>query len=323
MSLTSQLVTPIGVDIAKAKFDAAALVDGKYKTKVFSNTPAGFEAFLTWLHPFAPVHVCLEATGRYGEALATYLVEQGITVSVVNPAQIHAFGKAELSRTKTDKSDAKLIARFCHLHQPPAWQPLPPAVRELQALVRRLDDLLEIRQMEHNRQDGADATVQPSITRLLALLDTEIEQTRASIHDHLNQDPDLRERRDLLDTIPGLGEATIAVVLACLGDIHRFDNAKGVAAFAGLSPAERQSGKYKGQTRLSKTGDALLRKALYFPAVVAGQHNPVVRAFCERLKAKGKPGKVIVCAAMRKLLTLIYGVLKSGCPFDPKWALAN
>ena len=323
MSLTSQLVTPLGVDIAKAKFDAATLVDGKYKTKVFPNTPAGFAAFLTWLHPFAPVHVCMEATGRYGEALATALVDAGITVSVVNPAQIHAFGKAELKRTKTDKTDAKLIARFCQLQQPPAWQPLPPAVRQLQALVRRLDDLMAMRQMEHNRQDGVDATVQPSITRLLALLDAEIEQTRAAIHDHLDQDPDLRQHRDLLDTIPGLGETTIAVLLACLGDIQRFDSAKAVAAFAGLSPAERQSGKYKGQTRLSKLGDALLRKALYFPAIVAGQHNPLLRAFCERLKAKGKPGKVIVCAAMRKLLTLAYGVLKSGCPFDPKWALAN
>ena len=256
MSLTSQSVTPIGVDIAKAKFDAAALVDGKYKTKVFPNTAAGFEAFLTWLHPFAPVHVCLEAMGRYGETLATYLVEQGITVSVVNPAQIHAFGKAELSRTQTDKSDTKLIARCCHRPQPPAWQPLPPAVRELQARVRRLDDLLEMRQMEHHRQDGADATVQPSIPWRLALLDTEIEPTRTAIHDPLEQDSDLRQRRDWLDTIPGLGEATLAVVLACRGDIHRFDNAKGVAAFAGLSPAERQSGKYQGQTRLSKTGDA-------------------------------------------------------------------
>ena len=323
MLTASSTLTPIGVDIAKAKFDAAAWINGKYKTKVFPNTPAGFDAFLTWLQPFAPVHVCLEATGRYGEALATFLVEQGVLVSVVNPAQIQAFGKAELNRTKTDKSDAKLIARFCQLHQPAAWQPLPPAVRQLQALVRRLDDLMAMRQMERNRQDGADATVPPSLSRVLALLDAEIEQTRAAIHGHFEQHPGLRAQRDLLDSIPGLGKTTSAVLLACLGDIHRFDNAKQVAAFAGLSPAERQSGKYRGQTRLSKTGDALLRKALYLPAVVAGQHNPVVRAFCQRLKAKGKAGKVIVGAAMRKLLTLAYGVLKSGQPFDPKWALAN
>jgi len=323
MSTPSSTVTPLGVDIAKAKFDAAAWIDGKYKTKVFPNTPTGFEAFLTWLRPFAPVHVCLEATGRYGEALATFLVEQGITVSVINPAQIHAFGKAELQRTKTEKADAKLIARFCQRQQPPAWQPLPPAVRQLQALVRRLDDLTAMRQMEHNRQDGADPTVQASLTRVLALLDAEIEQTRAAIRDHFAQHSGLRKQRELLDTIPGLGATTSAVLLACLGDIQRFDNAKQVAAFAGLSPAERQSGKYKGQTRLSKLGDGLLRKALYFPAVVASRYHPLLQAFCERLKAKGKPGKVIVCAVMRKLLTLAYGVLKSGCPFDPKWTLAN
>lgn len=323
MAISSPTVTPIGVDIAKAKFDAAALVGGKYKTKVFPNTPAGFEAFFTWLRPFAPGHVCLEATGHYGEALATALVAAGVTVSVVNPAQIHAFGKAELQRTKTDKTDAKLITRFCQLQQPPAWQPLPLAVRQLQALVRRLDDLMARRQMERNRQDGAAALVQPSLTRVLALLDAEIEQPRAAIHDHFAQTSGLQKQRELLDTIPGLGETPIAVLLACLGDIHRFDTAKQVAAFAGLSPAERQSGKYKGQPRLSKLGHALLRKALYFPAVVAAQHNPLLRAFCARRKAKGKPGKGIVCAAMRKLLTLAYGVLKSGCPFDPKWTLAN
>ena len=124
MSLTLSSATPIGVDIAKAKFDAA-LVEGKYKTKVFPNRPAGFEAFLIWLHPFAPVHVCLEATGRYGDAIALYLVESGITVSVVNPAQIQAFGKAELSRTKTDKSDAKLLATVTTLG-PAASGPGPP-----------------------------------------------------------------------------------------------------------------------------------------------------------------------------------------------------
>src|SRR5512139_2203983 len=200
MSLTSPALTPIGVDIAKAKFDAAALVAGKYKTKLFPNTPAGFEGFLTWVHSFTPVQVCLEATGHYGEALATFLVEQGIMVSVVNPAQIHAFGKAELSRTKTDKGDAKLIARFCYLQQPPAWRPAAPAVRQLQALVRRLDDLMVMRQMEYNRKDGADATVQASLTRVLTLLDAEIKQTRAAIHDHLDQHLDLQQQRDLLDT---------------------------------------------------------------------------------------------------------------------------
>ncbi|BBA34514.1 transposase IS116/IS110/IS902 family protein [Methylocaldum marinum] len=315
--------TPIGIDIAKAKFDAAALRNGKYKTKVFQNTPEGFKAFLAWLQAFPAPHVCLEATGRYGEGLALFLVDHGLAVSVVNPAQIHAFGKAELSRTKTDKTDAKLIARFCHSQRPLLWQPPPPAVRPLQALVRRLESLLEMRQMEKNRLDGADPTVRPSIEAVLATLDAEIAATQKRIREHIDHDPDLRQRRDLIDTIPGLSDATIPVLLAALGDVHRFENARSVAAFAGLSPKEHQSGKWKGHTRLSKTGDALLRKALYMPAIVARRHNPLIRAFCERLKAQGKNGKLIVGAAMRKLLVLAYGVLKSGQPFNPNHGLAS
>jgi len=315
--------SPIGIDIAKAKFDAAALRNGKYKTKVFQNTPEGFKAFLAWLQAFPTPHVCLEATGRYGEGLALFLVDHGLAVSVVNPAQIHAFGQAELSRTKTDKSDAKRIARFCLSQRPLLWQPPPPAVRPLQALVRRLESLLEMRQMERNRLDGADPTVRPSIEAVLATLDAEIAATQQRIREHIDHDPDLRQRRDLLDTIPGLGDATIPVLLAALGDVHRFENARSVAAFAGLSPKEHQSGKWKGHTRLSKTGDALLRKALYMPAIVAWRHNPLIRAFCERLKAQGKNGKLIVGAAMRKLLVLAYGVLKSGRPFDPNHGLAS
>jgi len=314
--------TPVGVDIAKAKFDAAVLIDGQYKTKVFPNTPEGFAQCRAWLAPCADPHVCLEATGRYGEALATTLADAGLRVSVVNPVQIHAFGKAELSRTKTDKGDAKLIARFCALHQPPPWQPAPPAIRELQALVRRLDDLQAMQQMERNRQDGADPEVADSIAKVLALLDAQIADLRARIRRHIDQNPDLRQRRDLLDSIPGIGEATIPVLLALLGDVARFDSARAVAAFAGLSPAERQSGRWKGHTRLSKTGEPLLRKALYMPALVAWRHNPLIRTFCERLKAQGKNGKLVAAAAMRKLLVLAYGVLKSGRPFDPNYTLA-
>ncbi|BBA34774.1 transposase IS116/IS110/IS902 family protein [Methylocaldum marinum] len=255
--------------------------------------------------------------------MALFRVDHGLAVSVVNPAQIHAFGQAELSRTKTDKSDAKRIARFCLSQRPLLWQPPPPAVRQLQALVRRLESLLEMRQMEKNRLDGADPTVRPSIDTGLATLDAEIAATQKRIREHIDHDPDLRQRRDLLYTIPGLGNATIPVLLATLGEVHRFENARSVAAFAGLSPKEHQSGKWKGHTRLSKTGDALLRKALYLPAIVAWRHNPLIRAFCERLKAQGKKGKLIVGAAMRKRLVLAYGVLKSGRPFDPNYALAS
>lgn len=315
-------LTPVGVDIAKAKFDVAALHKGKYKTKTFHNTSEGFALFSAWLMTFDTCHICMEATGTYGDALATFLADHGILVSVVNPAQIAAFAKTELARSKTDKGDAKLIARFCGMHQPPAWQPLPRSVRQLQALVRRLDNLIEMQQMERNRLDTADPRVVPSIQCVIDTLTQQVDTTRRHIRQHIDDDPDLRQRHDLLDSIPGIGPGTIPYLLAAIGDPLRFRGAKQLAAFAGVTPAERQSGKWKGQTRLSKTGDALLRKALYLPSLVAWQHNPIIRAFCERLKAKGKNGKAIVCAAMRKLLHIAYGVLKSGQPFDPNKTLA-
>ena len=314
--------TPVGVDIAKAKFDVAVYLDGKYKTKVFANTLAGIRAFQAWLQPFSEPHVCLEATSTYGEALSEHLADAGVAVSVVNPARIAAFARAELARTKTDKGDAKLIARFCALHTPALWQPLPRSIRELNALVRRLENLLEMHQMEDNRLQTADPAVHDSLRTVLTTLAGQIAQVRTQIAQHIDNDPDLRDRRDLLDTIPGLGKATIPVLLSVLADPDRFASAKQCAAYAGLTPAERQSGKYRGQTRLSKTGDALLRKALYMPALVAWRHNPVLRTFCERLRERGMNGKAIVCAAMRKLLHIAFGVLKSNRPFDPNLALA-
>ncbi|MCD9026993.1 transposase, partial [Luteimonas sp. BDR2-5] len=140
--------------------------------------------------------------------------------------------------------------------------------------------------------------------------------------EHIDSDPDLRERRDLLDSIPGIGQTTAAALLASLGSLARYSDVSQIVAHAGLNPAQRQSGKYQGKVRISRIGDAVLRARLYMPAIVAKRHNPVLAAFAERLAERGKPGKVIVCAVMRKLLHLVWGVLRSGKPFDPQHAIA-
>jgi transposase len=147
-------VAVLGVDIAKLKFDVCLIKEnGKAKHKVFTNTTHGFEQLVVWLnsHQAGSLHVCLEATGSYGEALALHLFDAGYRVSVVNPAAVKAFAASRLTRTKTDKVDAELIARFCLLQQPQVWQPPAPQVRELQALVRRLESLIEMRVAEENR----------------------------------------------------------------------------------------------------------------------------------------------------------------------------
>jgi transposase len=314
----------IGIDIAKLKFDVVRLCDGKYKHAKFTNNTEGFIAFVAWLNQFGDtsVRICMEATGTYSLPLAEFLTDNGYFVSVVNPAQIHAFGRSELSRAKTDKADAKLIARYALQANLDSWTPLPANIRHLQALTRRLEHLLEMQQMEKNRLDTADATIIPSINAVLLTLNAELKATRQAIRAHIDNDPDLKQRRALLDSIPGIGPATIAYLLVALSPHHGYTNAKQVVAHAGLAPAIRQSGQWAGKTHIAKNGDPRLRKALYMPALVAWQHNPAIRACCERLKANGKNGKLIACAAMRKLIHLAFAVLKSGKPFSPNFSLA-
>lgn len=323
MAHDEQNVTAIlGIDISKRKFDLALLRRGKLKHKAFPNTPAGHAALIAWLkgHGVTVAHACLESTNVYGEALAEALHDHGYTVSIVNPARIKGFALSELARTKTDKADAGVIARFCAALRPAPWTPDPPEIRELRALVRRLEALLEMRQQEVNRLQVAPSVVAGTVKAHIDFLDRSIRETKQRIRDHIDHHPDLRQKRELLESIPGIGEATIAVILAEFADVTRFRNAKCLAAFIGVAPRERQSGSsVRGRTVLAKTGRGTLRKALFMPALVALRHNPLLRALRERMLAAGKAKMAIVGAAMRKLVHLIYGVLKSGVPFDPRY----
>ncbi|CNL51832.1 IS110 family transposase [Yersinia mollaretii] len=312
----------VGVDIAKLKFDVAVwLGDSKYKTKVFPNTPNGFKALSAWLEPYPSCHLCMEATGIYGVSLATYLSDSGFIVSVVNPFQVHSFGKSELLRNKTDKIDAKLIARYCSSQNPSEWKPAPLSERQLQALVRHLSNLNELLRMEENRLSVADKVIHPSLHELITALKQQIAETKQKIKSHINDDPDLKKNNKLLESIPGIGAILSATLLAYIGDASRFSHSGQIVAYAGLNPKLRESGLFKGRTRISKQGSAELRKALYMPALSAISCNRVVKAQWERLLLRNKGGKVGVCAAMRKLLQLAYGVLKSGKVFDAEISL--
>lgn len=319
-------MTPVifGVDIAKQKFDAARLCENQYRHKTFENNAEGFAAFLIWLASFGDTApwIGMEATGAYSIPLAEFLVAHGYRVSVVNPAKIHAFANSELSRAKTDKTDAKLIARYCLTMRPDRWAPPPPASRTLQARLRRVEQLLELQPMERNRLDTADPSNSDSLKVVLATLDQALNATRARIQQHSDTHPDRQHRRDLLESIPGVGSAVSAYLLTLFSEHYGFANAKQAVAFAGLAPNIQESGKWVGKTRIAKTGDPALRKVLYMSALTAWPHNPVIRAFCERLKANGKHGKAIVCAAMRKLIHRAYAILPSGQPFEAKLALA-
>jgi transposase len=313
----------LGIDIAKSSFEAASLdAEGKSRQKCFENNPQGFAALENWIgSTSAPA--CMEATGTYSEALALYLHERGFRVSVVNPAVISAFRQSQMKRAKTDKEDALLMARYCQMYHPVPWTPPAQEVRELQCLVRRLEALDEMYQMESNRLQagGLSSLVVADLQEHLTYLESRIVQTKQAISQQIDQHPTLRSQRDLLTSIPGIAEATAARLLAELGDISQFTGAPQVAAFAGLVPRICQSGtSVCRHASLSKVGSGRLRKALYFPAMVALRFNPPIRALGERLRAKGKNKMLILGAAMRKLLHIVYGVLKSGNKFDPGWA---
>ena len=312
----------LGIDVAKNKFDAALLRNGKYKSKSFENNPSGFESLTAWLkqHDVVVFHACMEATGSYGDTLARFLFYAGQVVSVVNPARIKAFGESELQRTKNDKMDAKLIARFCEKMQPSAWEPDPPEVEQLRMLGRRRDALVSMRTQEGNRLGVADPTVNASIQKVISFLDDEIEQISKLIREHINNHPDLRKKRDLLKTIPGVGAVTIEAILSEINAFEGFDSVEKVVAYMGLSPKEKTSGtSVKGKSSLCKIGNARLRKILYMPALSAIQCNPLVKALYNRLIAKSKNGMIIACACMKKLVHIIYGVIKNGKPFDPAY----
>jgi transposase len=312
----------LGIDVSKLKFNVCLMrEDGKLRHRVFANTQAGFTELCDWLkkNHVSQVHACLEATGTYSEALATYLYDGGHQVSLVNPAATKAYAGAQLSRTKTDRVDAELIARFCQTQKPRLWTPAPPEVRQLQALVRRLDSLIEMQVMESNRLSAGVSTteVKLSIESVINHLEEQIKRTEKLIRKQINNHPQLRAERDLLLSIPGLGEATVARLMSEI-NFHRYESARQVAAFAGLVPRLRESGtSVRGRARLSKVGTPRIRRSLYFPAVTALRCNPVIKAWASGLRERGKCEMQIIGAVMRKLIHLAYGVLKSGKPYDP------
>jgi len=313
-------VNVLGIDVGKRDLHATLLQGDRPASKSVPNSQAGIAQLHTWLknRNAERVHVCLEATGGWSEQVAISLGEAGHVISIVNPARIKAFAQSEMVRTKTDRVDAALIARFCRLHQPEPWTPPAPEIRILQGLVRRQHSLIQMRVEEENRRSApmVSPAVTASIEATLEHLARELERVDREIEQLFDDYPPLRRQRELLISIPGIAESTAARILGEMPNIAEFRDVKTIAAYAGLPPRHYQSGSIEHRSRLAKSGNAHLRRALYFPAISAIRFNPPIRALAKRLSARGKTKMTIVAAAMRKLLTLAYGVLKSGA-FDP------
>jgi transposase len=317
----------LGIDIAKKTFTAALyqqqqlLAEGE-----FANEPEGLKALRKWLKKKRVTQLwsCMEATGRYGDQLADFLHQQGHQVSVVNPARIAKYAASKLQRHKNDQLDARLIADFCLTQKPDLWSPPPPEVKALLEMSRQLSSLKEELARQKNRLQAGftNDTVVQSINDHLAFLQQQIDALHQQIHDHIDQHPDLRRQKDLLTSIPGIGDITASIWMAEISDITRFDTAAQLTAFVGLSPSQRLSGtSVRGKPHLSKVGRASLRSALYFPALAAKRSDEAFQAFADRLANKGKKKMVVIGAVMRKLVRVIFGVLKSQTPYDPHLAV--
>jgi transposase len=320
----------LGVDVSKAKLDCLLLdsTTGKVKSKSIPNTNAGFNQLIEWLaDKKAPgAHVIMEPTGVYHEPAALALTDAGLTLSLVNPAQLRQFAQGLGVKNKTDKADSAVLARYGATLQPEAWQPPSKSARHLKALLARRDAVADDLQREKNRQEAIEFAISPeevrqSILQSVSFLQAELKRLQESIKDHIDSDPDLRDKKDLLETIPGVGEQ-VSSNLTALFAAKTFDTAEQLAAYLGLVPAHWESGtSVRGRPRMSKAGPSHLRKLLYLPAIVARQWNPHIKVFGDRLLAKGKTKMAVIGACMRKLAHLCFGVVHTGRPYDPNYAM--
>lgn len=321
----------LGMDVAKAKLDCLLLSEGgdKGKSKSVTNSRSGIADLIAWIgkQHVSPteLHVIMEGTGVYHEQAALALADAGITVSIVNPAQIKDFGRGLAVRTKTDGMDSYVLARYGALLKPIAWTPPAPEARMLQALIARREAIALDLQRERNRQEKSDATDSPELIRKslsdsIEFLTKQLTQLQQDIDQHIDRHPGLKNDLALLQSIPAVGPQVGNNMLAVM-HAHNFGSAEQLAAYLGLVPVERQSGSsVLGRAKLSKAGPARIRAVLYMAAVVATRCNPHVKAIYDRLLARGKSKMSALGAAMRKLVHLCFGVLKTRQPYQRDYA---
>ena len=306
----------VGVDISKAHLDIGLNPGGAGWRE--SNSGEGIERVVVKLKELRPSLIVLEATGGYEADVATALALAGLPVAVVNPRQVRDFAKSLGKLAKTDRLDAEVLARFAQAIRPEARYLPDPQARELQALVSRRKQVIEIRVSEKNRLSTAHAKVKPSIEKVIEFLTQELEQLDDEIHDQIRRSDVWREKDDLLQSVPGVGKVLSTTLLADMPELGQL-NRKQIAALAGLAPYNCDSGLMKGK-RTIWGGRAPVRNALYMAALSASRFNPVIRRFFQHLIKQGKAFKVAITACMRKLLTILNAILRSMQKWQPNLA---
>lgn len=315
----------LGIDVGKADLFCHLIGPDETFSERFENNPKGIKALMSWLKKHCkskPWAACLEQTGHYGNAITQALHDcRPGGAYLVNPQLIKAFGKQKLRRNKSDTADAKLIARFLvsEIAELRPWQPKSTAEQRVMELSRFAESLTQDRaRLKTMLEAQSDKLVRASLKRQIKSITAEVTKIRAEINKLITSDEQLKTRNELIQSIPGIGEVASHVIIAELPDLKQFQDARQLAAWAGVTPRHCESGTSgKTRTPITKIGSARLRRGLFMPAMNARTFNPLLKEFAERLKENGKGPKQIIIAIMRKLLHQIYGILKSGEPYNP------
>jgi len=299
----------VGIDVAKQKFDVA--VSNKSKVRTFPYTKTGLKQLRIFLEKENPELVCLEATGGYERELVDDLHKHDFVVAVVNARQIRDFARASNQLAKTDAIDARVIARFALLMKPRITTPLPENLRKLRDFSARRRQLQKLISQENNRLDTTvDKELRKMIRQTVKLFQRQLDVVKQTQQELIENDAQLQEVAKIIESVPGLGSASAAVLIAELPELGSL-NRQQIARLVGVAPTNRDSGTMRGK-RTTGGGRAEIRNALFMPIIVAKQYNPKIKAFYDRLVENGKPKMVALIACMRKILTILNVMIRDG-----------
>ena len=304
--------TSVGIDVARDRLDIAVRPSGEVLS--VERNAAGLEVLVARMKQLSPRLIALEATGGFETVVAAALSAAGLPVAVVNPAQIRHFAQAIGQRAKTDPIDAAVIAHFA---EATGLEPRPmadEATRQLADLVARRRQIIDMIGAERQREKRAAPRLKRSIARLLKALEKELSSVDTDIDEAVRGSPAWRAKEDLLASVPGIGPTIARTLIAELPELGQLGRRE-IAALAGLAPFTRQSGRWRGKSFIAG-GRASVRSALFIGAMVAKKHNPVLKAFFDRLVAAGKPKIVALIAVARRLLTILNAIMRDQRPWQ-------
>jgi len=307
----------VGIDVAKNHVDLYETATERHDR--FENSRPGIRKCVKLLLSLCPRLIVLESTGGYELDLAVALDESSLPVVVVNPRQVRDFGRAMGQLAKTDQIDAVLLAKYAAVMKPPRRPVWDRHSRQMKALVARRRQLVKMRVAEINRCEHIrDKTIERSVRTIVRTVDRELEKIEQQLSELIEQQPQLREKKRLLLSTPGIGQPTAAMLLTEVPELGQL-NRRQIAALIGVAPMNRDSGTFRGK-RMTGGGRQKVRTRLYMPTVVACHHNPVIKRFYQRLLLNGKTKMTALVAAMRKLLTIINSMIAKGELWNPTTA---